>query len=81
MTNMLTNRTPVRIAFAAAALAGAAFAGSIVAANPAAAAGYNSSFPYCAKNTDQVIDCTHVSWQECEFTAQGQGYCFANPYY
>ena len=69
-----------RLAFSGATLAGAAFAGSMLVATPAAA-GYNASFPYCDKNVDSVIRCTHVSWQECQFTAQGQGYCFANPYY
>jgi Protein of unknown function (DUF3551) len=72
----------LRFALTAAALAGAAFAGLLLNAGDAAADGYTTTHPFCVKGAfDQIVDCTHVSLQECQLSAQGMGYCFANPYY
>jgi hypothetical protein len=74
-------RRPLRVALGAAALAGAAVMGSILSADHAEA-GYDPNYPFCVKSAfDQVIDCSHYSWEECQFSAQGMGYCFANPFF
>ena len=81
MTIARAHRTTLRLALAAATFAVAGFAGSLVSADQAQAAGYDPNFPYCVKGPYYPLECTHVSLAECRFTAQGLGYCFANPFY
>ena len=81
VTRALAHRRATRLALAAVALSVAAFAGSLLSADKAAA-GFNSRFPFCVYNQfDRNLDCSHYTWEECQFSANGLGYCRANPFY
>jgi hypothetical protein len=80
MTRTLAPRATIRFAHAGAALSIAAFAGSLLCADQAAA-GWDPNYPYCVEGPFYPLDCGQPNLEMCQFTAQGLGRCFANPFY
>jgi hypothetical protein len=73
-----TIRVAVRLAFVAATFLGVAFTAS----SSKAEVGWDPNYPFCVQQRNTgIVDCSHTSWDECQFTANGIGYCRVNPFY